>query len=205
MERRNRTYYDGDLREDLLAAAVEVIGEVGPANLSLRDVARRVGVSHAAPKNHFAAKRALFTALAARAHEELAEGLRAAVAAAGENPLRRFAAGGRGYLDFARRRPALFAVMWREDLIDSRDPALAGASQVTFDLLLGLSSAVTPGTALAGADPVRVAVAAWALSHGLADLRAAGALDDLPGGGDPAGHDGEVLDVMTALLRDGRP
>ena len=61
-----RAYHHGDLRRALLAAALEAVGEVGPAALSLRDLARRAGVSHAAPAHHFGDKAGLLTALAAR-------------------------------------------------------------------------------------------------------------------------------------------
>lgn len=199
-DRRNRTYYAGDLRRELLEAAVAAVSEVGPAHVSLRDLARRVGVSHAAPKNHFADKQALFTAVAVEAHTMLELALDAAVARAGADPVDRFAASGHGYLGFAREHPGHFAVMWREDLIDSSDPALAEASQQTFALLVDLAAAVATGP-LRGRDPVQVAVTAWALAHGLADLRAAGALDDLPGADDATTRDAEVVDVMVGLLR----
>lgn len=200
-DRRNRTYYSGDLRRELIDAAVAAVSEVGPARVSLRDLARRVGVSHAAPKNHFADKKALYTAVAVEAHSMLEARLHAEVSVAGEDPVDRFAAGGHGYLRFAREHPGHFAVMWREDLIDSSEPALAAASKGTFELLVELAAAVASGPALQGRDPVQVAVTAWALAHGLAYLRAGGALDDLPGADDAAARDAEVVDVMVALLR----
>ncbi len=203
---RNRTYYAGDLRRDLMDTALAAIVESGPANVSLRDLARRLGVSHAAPKNHFADKRALFTVLATEAHERLADSIDVAVAAvSADDPLRRLVASGRAYLRFAREYPGHFAVMWREDMQDRSDSALLDASSRTFGPLVALGSDVSASSdgALAGHDPVRVALVAWAVAHGIADLSSGGALDDLPGSDDPARRDDEILDLVETVLRGG--
>lgn len=204
---RNRTYYAGDLRRDLLDAALDAVVEAGPAHVSLRDLARRLSVSHAAPKNHFADKRALFTALATEAHQHLAAAVDDAVATVAEDdPLRRLVAGGRAYLRFARENPGYFAVMWQEDMQDRDDPALTEATGRTFGPLVALAGQVVAvsgnrETALAGQDPVRVALMAWAFAHGIADLSSGGALDDLPGSDDPARRDEEMLDLVEAMFR----
>lgn len=201
---RNRTYYAGDLRRDLIDTALVAVVESGPANVSLRDLARRLGVSHAAPKNHFADKRALFTALATEAHLRLARYLDDAVDAVPDrDPMRRLVAGGRAYLRFARENPGHFAVMWQEDVQDRSDADLAAASARTFGPLVALAAEVSAGGAgvLAGQDPVRVALVAWAFAHGVADLSAGGALDDLPGSDDPGRRDEEMLDLVEAMFR----
>lgn len=201
---RNRTYYAGDLRRDLIDAALAAVVESGPANVSLRDLARRLGVSHAAPKNHFADKKALFTTLATEAHRRLAGYIDDAVDALPDgDAMRRLVAGGRAYLRFARENPGYFAVMWQEDVQDRSDPALVEASARTFGPLVGLAAEVSAGPAgvLAGQDPVRVALVAWAFAHGVADLSAGGALDDLPGSADPARRDEEMLDLVESMFR----
>src|SRR5579875_2460713 len=73
-----RPYHHGDLRPALLRAAVEVIGQSGPAAMSLREVARRAGVSHAAAAYHFGDKAGLLTAVAAQGYRMLTEELRSA-------------------------------------------------------------------------------------------------------------------------------
>lgn len=199
---RNRTYYAGDLRRDLIEAALAAVVESGPANVSLRDLSRRLGVSHAAPKNHFADKKALFTTLATEAHRRLAGYIDDAVDAVPDgDPMRRLVAGGRAYLRFARENPGHFAVMWQEDVQDRSDPALVEASARTFGPLVALAAEVGGGGVLAGQDPVRVALVAWAFAHGVADLSAGGALDDLPGSDDPTRRDGEMLDLVEAMFR----
>jgi AcrR family transcriptional regulator len=197
---RNPTYYGGDLRRDLLDAALRSVLEVGAAHVSLRGLAREVGVSHAAPKNHFADRRALFTALAAEAHRHLSARIGSELAQAGPAPLDRVLAAGRGYLGFTRDHPAHFAVMWREDLVDPADPALTAAVQTTQEQLADVASAVLPHGPVPDADPQQFALLAWSLVHGLADLGAAGALDDLPGAADPGARDEGVLALFAALL-----
>ncbi|MGL4744691.1 MAG: TetR/AcrR family transcriptional regulator, partial [Dermatophilaceae bacterium] len=150
---RNRTYYAGDLRGELVAAAIRAAAEAGPSEVSLRALARELGVSHAAPKNHFRDRRALLTAVATEAHRRLLEyfrdatdateatraaGTTRATRAAGGagtsattddgHPLDELEALGRAYLAFARAERGCFAVMWREDLQDPADPSLREAS-----------------------------------------------------------------------------
>jgi AcrR family transcriptional regulator len=178
--RANPTYYDGDLRRDLLDAALELIDREGPSAVSLREVARRLGVSHAAPANHFPDKAALFTAIAVEGFELLAAAITAAVDQAGPEAAagQRLRAAGRAYTGFAVAHPAHFAVMWRRDLLHRDDPALAAAGQATFELLLaGVGDVQAQGWA-AGADPRTVAYLAWSVVHGLAALWLGGALDD---------------------------
>jgi AcrR family transcriptional regulator len=200
---RNRTYYAGDLRRDLLDTALAVVVEAGPAALSLRDLARRLGVSHAAPANHFLDKRALFTALATEAHVLLGQEMAEAVAnAPSGDPLARLAATGRAYLAFAREHPGHFVVMWQEDMQDRADPALATAAASTFSTLVTLAHEVRGGV-LSDQDPVTVALFAWSFAHGIADLSAGGALNDLPGAQDPAARDERLVDLLLAVLRGG--
>ena len=116
-------YHHGDLRRALLAAAVEAIDEVGPTAMSLRDVARRAGVSHAAPAHHFGDKAGLLTALAAEGFRRLADELDRTARETGS-----FLEVGVAYVRFAVTHPAHFAVMFRPDLHDTDDPELVEAA-----------------------------------------------------------------------------
>ena len=176
--RGNPTYYGGDLRRDLLDTALELIAREGPSAVSLRSLARRLGVSHAAPANHFPDKAALFTAIAVEGFELLAAAIREATAQAGPDaaPGQRLRATGRAYVGFAVSHPGHFAVMWRRDLLHRDDPALAAAGDATFALLLaGVHDVQAEGWA-AGADPRTVAYLAWSVVHGLAALWLGGSL-----------------------------
>ncbi|MEH1167668.1 TetR/AcrR family transcriptional regulator [Micromonospora sp. CPCC 205539] len=161
-----RTYHHGDLRRALLAAALEAIEEVGPAALSLRDLARRAGVSHAAPAHHFGDKAGLLTALATQGFEALAEVL----AASGDDLL----AAGVAYVDFAVRHRAHFEVMFRPELYRADDAELVAARERAGSALRAGVSAL-PSRGEPG-DADRDALAAWSIAHGFATLWLAGAL-----------------------------
>jgi len=153
----SRPYHHGDLRPALLRAAVEAIGQVGPAAMSLREVARRAGVSHAAAAYHFGDKAGLLTAVAAQGYRMLAQELQSARDAG-----RGFLEMGVAYVRFAVRHRAHFEVMYRPELYRPDDPQIRQARAATAVLLYGSASPDT-GQLAAGA-------AAWSLVHGLATL-----------------------------------
>lgn len=155
-------YHHGNLREALLREAVREIGAKGPAALSLRELARRVGVSHAAPAHHFRDKTGLLTAVAAEGFRLLADELRETYEETGS-----FLEVGVAYVRFAVGHRAHFEVMFRPDLLRREDPELAEASARAREMLYG------PVGELSGdgeAEVVRAGVAAWSLVHGLATL-----------------------------------
>jgi AcrR family transcriptional regulator len=174
----NPTYYGGDLRRDLLDAALEAIAEEGPSAVSLRSLARDLGVSHAAPANHFPDKAALFTAIAVEGFTLLGQAMAGAIAQLGPDAPagQRFRAAGRAYTGFALVHPAHFAVMWQRDLLHPDDPELAAAGDATFELLLGGVRDLQSEGWAPGADPQAVAYLAWSVVHGLAALWLGGSL-----------------------------
>ncbi len=156
-----RPYHHGDLRRALLDAAIEAITQAGPAAVSLRDLARRAGVSHAAPAYHFGDKAGLLTAIAADGFRRLAATLREAYAPSGS-----FLEVGVAYVRFAVTNRAHFEVMFRPELYRQHDPEVAAARQASRALLYGpVAGGTDPGP-----EDLRVAVAAWSLVHGLATL-----------------------------------
>jgi AcrR family transcriptional regulator len=176
--RANPTYYHGDLGRDLIDTALELIAREGPSAVSLRLLARRLGVSHAAPANHFPDKAALFTAIAIEGFKLLAAAIQDAVQQLGPDATasQRRAATGRAYTSFAVGHRAHFEVMWQRDLLHQDDPALAAAGDATFALLLGgVHDAQAAGWATS-ADPHTVAYLAWSVVHGLAALWLGGSL-----------------------------
>jgi AcrR family transcriptional regulator len=157
-----RPYHHGDLPRALLDAAVHAILEVGPAAVSLRDLARRTGVSHAAPAHHFGDKAGLLTAVATDGFQLLAATLGEAYQATGS-----FLEVGVAYVRFAATHRAHFEVMFRPELYHPDDPELVRARDAARALLYPpAAEAANEG----GADDVRAAVAAWSLVHGLATL-----------------------------------
>jgi len=163
-----RPYHHGDLRRALLDEALAAIERDGPGSLSLRELARRAGVSHAAPTHHFGDKGGLLTAIAVEGFALLADELNAAFAATGS-----FLEVGVAYVGFAVRHRAHFEVMFRPELLRADDPALAAARQRSREALYGPLGSVSLDT---GTDSLRAGVAAWALVHGLATLYLGGNL-----------------------------
>ncbi len=185
----NPTYYRGDLRSDLLDAAVLAIADRGPAAVSLRSVAKSVGVSHAAPQNHFGDKAGLFAAVAAQGFERLGASL---VAQLDDGPADPLAALGVRYVRFALENPAHFAVMWNPDLhLDP--PEVTQARDSTFATLLDTLDQVE-GT-LSDDESIARAERAWAVAHGLATLLLSGSLTPPPGT-DPLRYVAEQLDRL---------
>jgi len=152
-----RPYHHGDLRAALLRAAVEAIGQAGPAGMSLRDVARRAGVSHAAAAYHFGDKAGLLTAVAAQGYRMLTQELQNA-----RDSGRGFLEVGVAYVRFAVSHRAHFEVMYRPELYRPDDAevreARAGAAVLLY------------GTASPDAGQLAAGAAAWSLVHGLATL-----------------------------------
>jgi AcrR family transcriptional regulator len=176
--RANPTYYDGDLRRDLLDTALELVAQEGPSAVSLRSLARRLGVSHAAPANHFPDKASLFTAIAIEGFTLLAAAIEdgARRLGPGATASQRFRAAGQAYTSFALAHPAHFAVMWRRDLLHQDDPELVAAGDRTFELLLGSVHDIQSEGWAPGRDPQTVAYLAWSVVHGLAALWLGGSL-----------------------------
>ena len=165
-----RPYHHGDLRAALIATALEAITEHGAANLSLRELARRAGVSHAAPAHHFGDKTGLLTAVAAEGYQLLAEATSAAWRHTGS-----FLESGVAYVRFAVTHPAHFAVMFRPDLYRADDPALAAArarARAALEIPAGVTAETVSG------ERRTAALAGWALMHGLATLWLTGNLAD---------------------------
>jgi AcrR family transcriptional regulator len=163
-----RAYHHGDLRRALLEESVVAIGEVGPAAISLRDLARRAGVSHAAPAHHFGDKEGLLTAVAAEGYRRLAASLREAWDETGS-----FLEVGVAYVEFAVANRPYFDVMFRPELYDDDDPDLREAERGSAAMLYGPIGE-------AGGRPNRVTqeagVAAWSIVHGFATLWLNGSL-----------------------------
>lgn len=172
MAERNPTYFDGDLRRALLDAAKEEIERLGLNNVSLRSLARKVGVSHAAPAHHFGNRAGLLSALSVEAFEALRESMEQELAglAADAERVDRLKAAGRGYVEFTEREPALFAVMFLFEELDWSHPALVETAEASFRVLIDAVESITVAHPNPAGDQRTLVIAAWSLVHGLAVL-----------------------------------
>lgn len=170
------TYHHGDLRSALLEAVGGIIDESGVGAVSLREAARRAGVSHSAPAHHFGDKLGLLTAFAARGFEVFGDRLAAAYdQAAAEGPEAQFRAIGFAYLRFAMEHRAYFDVMFRAEMHDQNDAEFHQLSHRAFGVLMSAVDGMDPAD-LGNSVPMHVAMKAWATVHGLATLWLDGAL-----------------------------
>ncbi len=174
-----RRYHHGDLRAVLLDAAERSIAQGGVDALSLRQLARDVGVSHAAPARHFRDKQALLDALALHGFEEMNRRMAAAATGPGEL-MSRFRGVARAYLGFAVEHPELLDVMYStKHHPDASDglKAAAGQSMTATEALL--EDAIDAGL-ITEAPTEKLARVAFASVHGLAVLATGGLLDGVP-------------------------
>ncbi|MEO1062505.1 MAG: TetR/AcrR family transcriptional regulator [Actinomycetota bacterium] len=196
---KNPTYYDGDLAGDLVAAAVRAIEAGGPASVSLRSLARELGVSNAAPKNHFVDKAALFAGVAIEGFSGLIAALERSVRPGSDTAL---VDAGVAYVAYALEHPAHFAVMWQPDLFAGNAGVVARRAAAYDELVRVITAARTDL-----ADPSHRADRAnraWAVAHGWAALLLSGSLT-VPSGTPPLDYVREQLTMSTADAVRGGP
>lgn len=186
-----RSYHHGHLREAAIKAAVAEVERVGAAGVSMREIARRADVTHAALAYQFGDKAGLFTAIAAEGFGLAAAAI--APAAAGPDG---FMPGGMAYIMFALSYPGHFEVMFRPDLYRGDDPDLTEARDAAFAILYG--SARTSLNAPPEDDITGVVVAGWSLSHGFATLLRTGNLHGRIGD-DPAQLATQIAEGVVRL------
>jgi AcrR family transcriptional regulator len=166
-------YHHANLRKTLLDAAVTLIGEVGPRAFTLREVARRAGVSHNAPYRHFASKDELLMAVAAEGFDRMTAVMEKAMKP-GNSPLERLQQCGMGYVDFALKWPQHLQVMFDLPVPARNDCEVVGEN--AFQVLLDCVVAAQASGDLSAGDPLPLAWTAWSLVHGIAKLAISGNL-----------------------------
>ena len=177
MAEASPSYHHGNLRHELLALAETALEEGGVPGLSLRQLARELGVSHSAPRQHFADKQALLEALALRGLERLGEKLDEGLQGADGDFEQRLTTFAHIYVDFATRHPALLALMFaRKD--DPDRPELRAANQRTFAAPVALIDGAMRDGEIVDDDPDRVAMAVLATLQGLAAVITGGVIGD---------------------------
>lgn len=180
------SYHHGDLRAAILAQAATLVAERGADGMSLRELARAAGVSHAAPAHHFTDRRGLFTALATEGFHLLADAL--------VDARPKFVDAAKAYVRFAIDHPGHYAVMFDKSLYDDADPQLVAAETAAgAELRHGVG---TLDDANARADPDGAALAAWSLVHGFSLLWLNDAVDRT---GDPIA----TVERLALILFDG--
>lgn len=165
---RKSAYHHGNLREALLGAALELVREAGLGAISLREVARRAGVSHAAPAHHFGDKAGLLTALAIQGFGLFGNALREGAARGADDPMQRLSWVGWAYVMFAAKHRAHFEIMFRPELLHRMNAELLAAAGEAYLVLTDAVKACWPNATEQERD--LQATRLWSEVHGLATL-----------------------------------
>ncbi len=187
---KGNAYHHGDLRSSLLEEALKVLRHTSPDALSMRELARRLGVTYGAPHHHFAEKDDLFAAIAQQAFAELIAQVQARVITPGElEPAQRLRTGARMYLEFARSERVRYQVMFLPQLRDRKRFATLHATggQALRLLAVAFEAAGIPST-----EAHARAVAGWSTLHGFASLVNEGFLEER----------GAALEALAAAVID---
>jgi len=196
-----RPYHHGDLREKLVSATEALILERGVDGFSLREVARRAGVSPAAPAHHFGDTKGLLTEVATRGYADFGDALAAADSRAGPDPAKRLNEQGMAYVTFALKNPARFMLMFRPDKIDLTSGKLREVSSRSFLTLENAIRAATvtgPGAKLSP-DAFGYLMAVWSVVHGFSHLALGGEFDFR--GAEHGGRDGILRYFLPLTLK----
>ncbi|MGW1378975.1 TetR/AcrR family transcriptional regulator [Streptomyces sp. NPDC002446] len=181
---QTRRYHHGDLRAALLARAEQTLREKGPGALSLRELARDLGVSHAAPSRHFKDKQALLDALALAGFDRLDAVLTASQEAAGERFADRLGALARAYVDFATGNAALLDLMYTVKHEPEASEALIAAGQRLAVMAVELAADGQRSGDVREGSAERIAMPVFSTLHGFASFASSGVLsaDDVESG-----------------------
>ncbi|KQX78493.1 TetR/AcrR family transcriptional regulator [Streptomyces sp. Root1310] len=154
-----------DLRTRLVDVGVELVSQEGAGALTLREIARRAGVSHGAPRRYFPTHLELLSAIAHRGFAQLGARVTTTLGEGDAGPRDQLTELARTYLEFALGNPGMYELMFRHDLLESGHLRLRDTSLPLFGVLVDLVDRVRPG-----GDARSVAGALWANLHGIAQL-----------------------------------
>ena len=172
-------YHHGDLRRQLIGAAEEIILERGVDGFTLREAARRAGVSPAAPAHHFKDARGLLSEVALLGFQEFGDALLAADRRGGNDPQKRLYEQGLAYVTFALKNPARFQLMFAPGKCDMRYSNLGEVADRSFNVLesaVRAASGLKPNQEMT-TDAYGLLMAMWSIVHGFAHLALGGQLD----------------------------
>ena len=169
---RERGYHHGNLKEALLQAALDLIGQKGAAGFTFADAARMAGVSPAAPYRHFRDRDELLSSIAQRGFEQFESALGSAWDDGRPDTMTAFDRLGKAYLTFAREEPAYYSAMFESQIPSDATPALQAASERAFAIVRAAAERLA---ALAPAGTPRppalmMALHIWSMTHGIASL-----------------------------------
>jgi AcrR family transcriptional regulator len=188
----------------LINATLKLLSTTGVRELSLREVSRTAGVSHAASYRHFPSKESLLAAVAEQGFHLLTEAMRSSASSAGQPPIAQLQAAGAAYVDFGLQHPQHLTVMFSGAVANFDDhPRLKAAAKDAQDELRAVVRAVLQGVAMGAAEEDTVEAAAWAIVHGLTVLLADGQIRAREGSQLTKHQQLRLASAVTGLFCDG--
>lgn len=188
---RDKTFHHGNLRQALIEAALELLDADGSAGVTIRAVAAKAGVSHAAPANHFKDRKALLTGVARTEFERIWRQIESGLVSRTTNRARMFLD---TIANYAFAHPNRYDLLWRSELVDHSDADLA---PLLDHLYASLCAELAREPGHAGRDIDTVAVALWSMMHGYVSLRLSGMFQPAE---DRLTHEPRYEALMSLLL-----
>ena len=168
---KKKSYHHGDLKNALIKAGADILSKEGVSALTLRKVAQKAGVSHAAPYAHFADKQALIAAISTEGYKKLYEQIAQVAEKYQADPLRRFVEASWAYVQFALDEPDQFKVTLSSMIEKEQDyPAFVEIAKQTFNLVVDIVERCQQAGILRQGAADLTAVSVWALIHGFVTL-----------------------------------
>ena len=197
---KRAAYHHGDLRQQLLTVAEAIILERGVDGFTLREAARRAGVSPAAPAHHFKDAKGLLTEVALLGFREFGDALEAADRAGGTDPAQRLRCQAVAYVNFALKQPARFQLMFRDDKHDDTNAEFKSVAARAYGILESAIRAATnvPPERELTPESYGLLLAVWSMVHGFSHL-ALGRGFPVPGEGPPLTNE-KMLDSLLPLM-----
>lgn len=170
-KKKKDTYHHGNLRECCIKEGLKILSKVGPSGLSLREIARKLGVSHGAPYNHFSNRNDLMAAIAEEGFKTFTNYLKLEDEPADLPPLERFLKMGHAFLKFAQEHPDSFRLMFTKVIPDHLEyEELKCAGEDSFAVLLNAVQAMQNEGILKEDAPIEMCIHIWSTLHGYASL-----------------------------------
>ena len=194
---KDKPFHHRNLKEALHDAALSLLDAGGISAVTIRAVAREVGVSHAAPVNHYKDRQSLLTAIAVQQFQTILADVEERLGISGLSAAERIEAIPSAMLDYGLKHPNRYQLLWRRDLIDYADPHIVKITDQIYDWLC---DEIQQGIPESTFDRDTVAIALWSMVHGYVDMRQNGMFLEKSDTVNGLPRQRAMLDVFQAVL-----
>lgn len=172
---KTKHFHHGDLKRALLDAALELLDAQGDAAVGIRAVARKAGVSHAAPVNHFKDRQALLTGLAVELFDDIQKNISKRLEGAPADPVIRIESVVKSFFEYGANHPNRYALLWRNDIVDHECDEIRIREDAVYDFVCVEIDKIIDGRNI---DTHTVTIGLWSMMHGYIDLKIVGMFEE---------------------------